>query len=79
MDQWIDGCTVMKMPAVILVKLHSEGDTDSEEGRRRDLDGADLIPREGWHPWRGMNRLAVSWSARAQEAHKVNNRTNGFA
>ena len=58
MDQW--GCTVMTMPAVILVKLHSEGDTDSEEGRRRDLDGPELIHREGWHPQRVRETQTVT-------------------
>ncbi len=42
----------MKTPAVILVKLCSAGDTGSEEGRRGDLDEADLIPREGSQPQR---------------------------
>ena len=42
------GCTVMntpvmKMKAVILVKLCSEEDTGSEEGRRGDLDETSLL------------------------------------
>ena len=42
----------MKIPEVLLVK--PVGDTGSDEGRRSDLDGADLIHREGWHPQIGM-------------------------
>ncbi len=54
----------MKIPAV-LSKLHTVGDTGSDEARHSDLDGAeqrgmaslerDGIPREGWHPQRGIS------------------------
>ena len=53
---------MIKIPAVILVKLHSEGDTDREEGRRSDLDGADLIRREGWNPQKGITFIKQTTS-----------------